>query len=113
MTMPDWTRAAAEEIWQRVFEEGDDAESAFPVYDRLPEDEIAAIIARHAEGEKAILQRAAKWAVEDHDGDVCPAYYYGECPNPDDFPFPDSCTKEKKMECMISRWEKEVAPCRE
>lgn len=40
-----WDRAA-EEIHQRIWEEENDADSGFPISDRLPEDEIADIIKR-------------------------------------------------------------------
>ena len=69
---------------------------------------IAAIIERGTGDRERVLEKAAKWAVEMQDDDVCPAYYYGECPDPNDYPFPDSCDKKKKMGCMITRWEKEA-----
>ena len=53
--MPDWTKAAAEEISQGIFDLEIDVDSGFPIYDRFPDDEIAAIIARHAEGERKRL----------------------------------------------------------
>lgn len=46
-----WQRAAAE-IHERIWMEENDADSGFPISDRFPEDEIAAIIERHAMGEK-------------------------------------------------------------
>jgi hypothetical protein len=52
-TVTDAARMAAEEIYDRIFEECGDADSGFPIYDRIPDDEIA----KHREEDRNELRR--------------------------------------------------------